>query len=177
MQRISPQVRGSICTESLTPEQAHTALVDAGFTPARAGVDLEDPRPANTVDYRTSWDTYGAFATDRKELGVLDYNEVPAVLVETHYMNNASEVAAFQTPAAIASFSAAVELGVLNYLHAPDGPKQLDAVAPEGAHWTVQVLATTAQADAEAAATALRAARFDDVVVTAHADEEQRETH
>jgi hypothetical protein len=31
MQRISPQVRGSICSESLTPEQAATALVDAGF--------------------------------------------------------------------------------------------------------------------------------------------------
>lgn len=31
MQRISPQVRGSICSESLTPEQARTALVDAGF--------------------------------------------------------------------------------------------------------------------------------------------------
>ncbi len=85
------------------------ALVDAGFRPARAGVDLEDPRPPNTVDYRTSWDTYGAFATDRKELGVLDYTDVPAVLVETHYMNNASEVEAlvWVLPKSFSKWSAA----------------------------------------------------------------------
>lgn len=150
------------------------ALLDAGFRPTRPGMDLEDPRPAGSAAYRSSWHTYGGFATDSKMLGVLDYNRVPAVLVETHHRDNPVEVAAFEKPETIARFVEGLELGLLNYLHAPDGPKNVPEAAPEGGFWTVQVLATSAKPDAERIAGTLRKAGYDDVQVAEHVDPEQQ---
>jgi N-acetylmuramoyl-L-alanine amidase len=152
------------------------ALLDAGFRPTRPGVDLEDPLPAGKVAYRSSWDTYGGFATDAKGIAVLDYNHAPAVLVETHHRDNRAEVEAFQKPETIARFVEGLELGLLNFLHAPDGPKEIPETAPADGFWTVQVLATTARADAERVADSLRAAKIEDVQVREHTDPEQQ-TH
>ena len=46
---------------------------------------------------------------------MLDRNEKPAVLVETHWLDNPADVSAFQNDAAIARFVVAAELGLRTF--------------------------------------------------------------
>jgi N-acetylmuramoyl-L-alanine amidase len=58
---------------------------------------------------------HGVWATAKRRLSVLDHNHKPAVLVETHWLDNPTEVAAFQTDAAIGRFVRAMEVGLISF--------------------------------------------------------------
>lgn len=58
---------------------------------------------------------FGSFATAKRRLGVIDHNRHPAVLIETHWLDNPTDVAAFQTDAAIARFAEAVEVALFTF--------------------------------------------------------------
>lgn len=72
------------------------------------------PRKPRSFDYLAK--APGVWITQRRRLGVLRGNTRPAVLVETHYLDNPADVAAFQNDAAIARFCRGLELGLLNFL-------------------------------------------------------------
>ncbi len=87
------------------------ALKDQGF-PLRDGV--RRPRRPAAFDYIAQ--APGVWITQRRTLGVLRFNPRPAVLVETHYLDNPADVRAFQNDDAIARFCRGMELALLNYL-------------------------------------------------------------
>ena len=99
------------------------------MTPKPPGVRIEDEGRTGEDEYVTAWDRYGSFANEKKEPGVLRYNHRPAVLIETHYVTSPVEAFQFRREAVIARFAEAIELGLLNYLAAPEGPPGHDAPA------------------------------------------------
>ncbi|MCP4870030.1 MAG: N-acetylmuramoyl-L-alanine amidase [Proteobacteria bacterium] len=58
---------------------------------------------------------FGCFATATRRLGVLDHNRHPAVLVESHFLDNKAAVAAFQNDAAIGRFARALEVALMSF--------------------------------------------------------------
>lgn len=87
------------------------SLENQGF-PLRDGV--RNPRRPRTLDYLSK--APGVWITQRRTLGVLRMNPRPAVLIETHYLDNPDDVRAFQNDQAIGRFCRGVELGLLNFL-------------------------------------------------------------
>jgi len=99
---------------------------------------------------------------DGRGLGVLRRNLRPAVLVETHFLNNRSDVAFFQDEATIARFAAATERGLRSFQAWKEGALQ---VGDPGQPYTIQVAARPHAAEAEAVAAELREAGIPDVRV------------
>ena len=87
------------------------ALKSQGF-PLRDGA--RNPRRPHSLDYIAR--APGVWMTERRRLGVLRRNPRPAVLIETHYLDNPSDVRAFQNDDAIARFCRGVELALINCL-------------------------------------------------------------
>lgn len=87
------------------------SLKSQGF-PLRDGA--RKPRHPRSMDYLAR--APGVWVTERRRLGVLRGNPRPAVLIETHYLDNPSDVRAFQNDDAIARFCRGVELALLNAL-------------------------------------------------------------
>ncbi len=84
----------------------------------RQGFPLRDgarkPKRPHSFDYLAK--APGVWVTERRRLGVLRRNPRPAVLIETHYLDNPADVRAFQNDDAIGRFCRGVELALLNYL-------------------------------------------------------------
>ncbi len=106
--RQRPRVRRS--SEALARWLAR-GLDGQGF-PLRDGP--RKPEKPRSFDYLAK--APGVWVTQRRRLGVLRGNTRPAVLVETHYLDNPADVAAFQNDDAIGRFCQGIEVGLLNFL-------------------------------------------------------------
>jgi len=91
------------------------SLRDAGYP--RLGGERMPIRKARRQKrhYVATDPRFGSFATSTRRLGVLDHNRHPAVLVETHWLDNPADVAAFQTDRSIARFSRALETALVTF--------------------------------------------------------------
>ena len=124
------------------------ALVQAGFDPVGGLPDAMDVPIGQGDDYLTTWPEYGVYMNAAKGIGALDYNHRAAALVETHYVDNPADVAAFQRPERVSQFCLAVERGLLNWFARHKGLLR-EPAAPEG-RWTVQVAARPSRSEAVA---------------------------
>lgn len=91
------------------------SLQEAGF-PRLGGEPLSVPQGRRQERHYVASDPrFGSFATATRRLGVLDHNRHPAVLVETHWLDNRADVAAFQNDAAIGRFARALEVALMSF--------------------------------------------------------------
>jgi len=73
-----------------------------------------------TSNYLCAWPEYSSYVTDARRLGVLDKNQRPAVLIETHFLSNPLSVAFFQTDETIGRFCEGVEAGLRGFFLAKE---------------------------------------------------------
>jgi N-acetylmuramoyl-L-alanine amidase len=80
---------------------------------------LPGARPNGAHHYLGVWTEYASYVTDARQLGVLDGNEAPAVLIETHFLSNPASVAFFQRRGTIDRFCVAIEAGLRGFFLEP----------------------------------------------------------
>lgn len=90
------------------------AYIDAGLPVYRSLQHVKVVGLNSKAGFVTTNAAVGVHA-DGRNLGVLRENGSPSVLVETHFLNNRSDVLFFQTDETIQRFAAATELGIRSF--------------------------------------------------------------
>jgi N-acetylmuramoyl-L-alanine amidase len=110
--------------------------------------------------FMTTSPRYGVFV-DRGKKGnaLLRSSSKPAVLIETHFINNPKDVERFQTEEYYAKFSKSIENGLITYFAWDSGRLALQNSPNEG-HWTIQIAATTDENEAEEIKSSLESKGF-----------------
>ena len=136
------------------------ALKEIGCRRCTAG---EDIRHTSSLKHRHAYVVTdrrtGAYVTDKRVLGVLRYNQRPAVLIETHYLSNSGEVKRYRQPETVDRFCRGVELGLLNFFARRDGIMQ-DPEIEEPGNWVIQIAATPKKSGAQRLLNQLKAKGF-----------------
>jgi N-acetylmuramoyl-L-alanine amidase len=97
--------------------------------------------------YVATHQRYGAHLT-QTGLGVLKHSRRPAVLIETHFMDNPTEKKRFENPEYMKKYHRGIALGLLNYFAWTDGRLTTKDQLDEG-YWTIQLKATLEKDEAE----------------------------
>ena len=97
--------------------------------------------------YVATHQRYGAHLT-QSGLAVLKHSKRPAVLIETHFMDNPTEKERFADPEYMKRYHQGIALGLLNYFAWKDGRLTTKEQLNEG-YWTVQIKATLEKDEAE----------------------------
>ena len=97
--------------------------------------------------YVATHQRYGAHLT-QSGLAVLKHSKRPAVLIETHFMDNPTEKERFSDPEYMRRYHQGIALGLLNYFAWEDGRLTTKEQLDQG-YWTVQIKATLEKDKAE----------------------------
>jgi N-acetylmuramoyl-L-alanine amidase len=121
--------------------------------------------------YVATHQRYGVHLT-QSGLGVLKHSRRPAVLIETHFMDNPTEKKRFQDPEHMKKYHRGIELGLLNFFAWKDGRLSTSDQLAEG-YWTVQLKATLEKDEAEDVRDLLKKSGVGDLRIETHQEGEE----